>query len=69
MADPVGVFFAMGTQWRWTSAGLGGAFKTGLDYTAIAATASGLGVSVTPQLFNDLRLLEAEALSTWAKRR
>lgn len=69
MADSVGVFFALATQWRWVSMGLAGALKTGLDYQAIDAVASGLDVAVTPQLFNDLRLMEAGALDVWSRRR
>lgn len=68
MADSVGLFFSLSTQWRWASAGMAGAFKTGLEYASIAPAALGLGVEVTPRVFNDLRLLEAEALKVWSRK-
>ncbi|QRI87836.1 DUF1799 domain-containing protein [Pseudomonas putida] len=54
------LFDAMGTQWR---VGHGGA--SGLDYTAIPATASMLGIKRRDltDIFPDLRVLEVEALS------
>lgn len=69
MRDVVGLFMALQTQWRWISAGMGGAFRSGIDYPAIAPTASALGLTMTPGLFNDLRLLEAEALRVWNGKR
>lgn len=68
MQDAVGLFLAMDSQWRWTGLGLGGAMRTGLDYTALAATASLSGVTMTPALFNDIRTLELAALNAWNKK-
>ncbi|MBH3342450.1 DUF1799 domain-containing protein [Pseudomonas parafulva] len=58
------LFEAMSTQWRL---GQGGA--SGLDYAAIPATSSMLGIK-RRELFNifpDLRILEIEALAVMAE--
>lgn len=54
----------MGTQWR---VGQGGA--SGLDYTAIPATASMLGIKRRDltDIFPDLRVMEVEALAVMAE--
>ncbi|WP_122432126.1 DUF1799 domain-containing protein [Pseudomonas viridiflava] len=53
------LFESLSTQWR---TGPGGA--SGLDYSAVPATAQMLGVkrSELPGIFPDLRILEVEAL-------
>lgn len=58
------LFEALGTQWRL---GQGGPF--GLDYTAIAATASMLGIKRRDlnEIFPDLRIMEHEALAVMAE--
>lgn len=68
MKDAVALFFAMGTQWRWTSAGMAAVFRTGLDYGVLKDVAAGLDVTLTPSAFNDIRTLEQEALSYWSAR-
>lgn len=68
MRDAVGLFFALQTQWLWTGAGAAGAFRTGINYVAVKPTADALNVNLTPAVFNDIRLLEGEALATWSKR-
>lgn len=74
--EPVGVypenwesfvlFDAMGTQWR---AGACGA--TGLDYNALPVVIRSLGLAPSrrPQLFQDIRVMEAEALAVMAEAR
>ncbi|MFK3941855.1 DUF1799 domain-containing protein [Pseudomonas monteilii] len=54
------LFEALGTQWR---TGQGGA--SGLDYTAVPATASMLGIKRRDliDIFPDLRVFEVEALT------
>lgn len=69
MQAGVALFFAMATQWRWAGAGMAGAFKTGLDYSALKDTAEGLKIEYTPQVFRDVQVLEEAALSAWAERR
>lgn len=69
MRESVCLFFALDTQWKWVGAGMAGAFRSGIDYTAIAPVAAALGVSVTGQHFRDIRLMEAEAISVWSKQR
>ena len=53
------LFEAMSTQWR---VGMGGA--TGLDYTALPPVASMLGMKrrEIPEVFHDIRVMEAEAM-------
>lgn len=59
--DSALLFTSMGTQWR---VGMSGA--TGLDYGVLPAVLRLRGVSrsLWPGLFEDLRVLEAEALTT-----
>lgn len=60
------VFEAMGTQWR---TGMGGAI--GLDYAAIPAVFKLLGVKKKdrPALFDDVRIMESEALAVMAEQK
>ncbi|MBA2718524.1 MAG: DUF1799 domain-containing protein [Chloroflexi bacterium] len=69
MRDAVGLFMALQTQWKWIGAGMAGAFRSGIDYPAIAPTAAALDVKLTADLFNDIRLLERESLRVWNARR
>jgi hypothetical protein len=69
MQDAVALFFSMSTQWRWTGAGMAGAFRTGLDYGAIEPTARAAGLELTRSLFDDIRTLEREALAVWSRRK
>lgn len=65
------IFQAMATQWKATPVGLAGSVRTGLDYTSLEPVARSLGLDypLDPQTFADIRLMEAEALSVWSKRR
>lgn len=65
------MFLAMATQWKTAPVGLNGSIRTGLDYTALEPVARSLGFDypLAPQTFADIRLMEAEALSVWSKRR
>lgn len=58
----------MATQWR--TAGMTGA-RIGLDYNILepVARSLGIGVPLDTQTFNDIRLMEAEALNNWSKKR
>ncbi|MBF8746903.1 DUF1799 domain-containing protein [Pseudomonas monteilii] len=60
------LFEAMGTQWR-----LGQGGPAGLDYTAVPATASMIGIKRRDLggIFPDLRIMEHEALSVMAEDR
>lgn len=69
MRDGVALFFALSTQWHWVGAGMAGAFRTGLRYEAIDATAKGNALEMTPTVFGDIRTLEREALSVWSRKR
>lgn len=71
MHAPWRIFMALGTQWKSTAAGMGASMRTGLDYSALEPVVRSLGIvyPLEPQVFSDLRLMEAEALSVWSKRR
>lgn len=69
MRASVGLFMALGTQWKWIGAGMAGAFRSGLDYGVIAPTAAALEVALTSDVFNDIRVLERESLKVWSARR
>jgi len=58
------LFDALGTQWRVASGG-----PSGLDYTAIPATAPMLGIKRRDltDIFPDLRVMEVEALAVMAE--
>ena len=60
------LFLALGTQWK--TAGMAG-IPTGLDYSAIRPAAEALQLEMTPSLFDDLRLMEHEALAAMAEQR
>jgi hypothetical protein len=77
-ADDEGIaaslFLALDTQWNWTAApmvaGNGGfGVRTGLKYESIAPTAAALEITVDRQVMIDLKVLEAQALATFAEAR
>ena len=61
----IGLFMALDTQWK--TAGLAG-IRTGLDYGAVEPAARMLGLQMEPQIFVDLRVMEAEALKVQSER-
>ena len=63
-ADPVNLFLALDTQWhRHPLTG----HRTGIDYSSIRPTAELLEVAMSPDLMADIRMMEAAALSAFAK--
>ncbi len=57
--EAVTLFLGLETQWRtndWTGK------RIGIDYGVIGAVATMMGITMTPLLFDDLRLMEAAAL-------
>jgi len=67
----VRLFQGMATQWNWSVMGAGGIIgrmATGLRYEALPAVSAALGLAVDRQMFADLQLIEAEALSAMAAR-
>ena len=52
------LFLACGTQWRMSAMS---GHLLGLDYAGAAAAARFLGLPETPELFDKLRFMEAEA--------
>ena len=58
------LFEALGTQWR-----LGPGGPSGLDYASIPGTAKMIGLKrrELSEVFNDLRIMESEALAVMAE--
>ena len=70
--DALQVFTAMHTQWRYVSAGMAGAFQTGLDYSALPAVFDVVGINgqeQRKQVFYDLQVMEEAALNHFAEER
>ncbi len=61
----VTLFFSLASQWRIH--GMSGV-RLGLEYTAIGPTATMMGIAMTPELFDDIRVMERAALATLAAR-
>ena len=61
------IWLACETQWR-VAAGLGGITWLGLDYTAVDVILRRSGIDSADQVFADLMVMEAEALSAFAEK-
>ena len=61
------VFVACQTQWRYLS-GMGGAVRTGLDYTAVHAVMVMMQVEDTKDCLMRLQVCEQEALEIFNER-
>lgn len=61
---PVEAFLAVSTQWRAVGRPDGGVYWQGLDYSGVAAGLKGAGVSDTPAIWADIRIMEAAARNT-----
>lgn len=68
MKDSVSIFFGMSTQWRWVGIGMAGAMRTGLDYSALPTVAAAAGVTIGPDVLDDLKTMETAAVEQWARR-
>lgn len=60
---PVRLFFTLISHWRVHPAT---GVRLGLDYAAVQPTAAMLGLTMSPDLFDDLRVMEGAALTAWA---
>lgn len=61
----VALFYALDTQWLLhPMAGV----RTGINYAAIAPTASLMGIDMTPSMMVDLRAMELAALSALSRK-
>lgn len=56
----VTAFLAVDTQWRWVSRD-GRSKATGLDYTACDAGLRRAGIETTPELWEELQIIELAA--------
>jgi hypothetical protein len=68
MKDSWRLFMGMSTQ--WLTGGMAGV-RTGLNYAVLETVARSLKISLPldTRIFSDIRLMEAEALSSWSRRR
>lgn len=58
------LFLGLASQWRvHAMSGL----RLGLEYTAIPAVATMMGITVTPSVFDDLRIMEGAALAAFVR--
>ena len=65
--EPVVRAFLIGaTQWRWLGTGFS-AMPLGLDYAGIRAGCAMAGLRLTPEQFDGLQIMEAEALKLLAR--
>lgn len=62
--ESVEMFVACRTQWRVTSGFV--QQNTGLDYSAVASLIQLWGVTDPKQTMDDVRVMEATALSVWS---
>lgn len=60
-APAVRAFLSIDTQWRFAAVGIGGMVAIGLDYQGARAGLELAGIEVTPELWADLRVIEAAA--------
>lgn len=58
----VRAFLRAATQWTWVTPGMGRPIPIGLNYPGVEASLRMAGVACTPELFEDLRLMEGAAL-------
>ena len=56
-------FLHVATQWRVVGSGDGTLRRTGLDYQGARAGLDLAGVPVTPDLWSDIKLIEAGAIA------
>lgn len=56
-------FLSICTQFRWVSPGDGTAQRVGLDYQAARAGLDAEEITVTPQLWSDIRMIELGAIT------
>lgn len=54
-------FLSVSTQWRAIGRADGSVYWQGLDYASVAAGLNGLGLAATPQIWADLKVMEAAA--------
>jgi len=60
-AAAVRAFLAVARQWRTVASGMGGARFLGLDYAAAKAGLDLAGIEVGPELWAEVRVIEAAA--------
>lgn len=67
MREPFALF--CDAPWNWVSLGMGGYIRTNISRLEMEASARGLGITLTPAIFGDVRIMENEALTYWSRKR
>ena len=63
-ATPFSLFLSLATQWnRHAMTGV----RLGLDYSVVPSVADMMGITMSPAMFLDLRIMESAALDEFAK--
>lgn len=55
--------------WQWVSLGMAGVVRTNISRLELEASARLLGITVTPEIFADIRTLESAAMDYWSRKR
>jgi Phage related hypothetical protein (DUF1799) len=63
----VRAFTAAATQWRWVSFGFADPLRVGLDYAGLRAAMALAAIAETPELFEDIRIMEGAALAAFGE--
>ncbi|MEE8611640.1 MAG: DUF1799 domain-containing protein [Sphingomonas aquatilis] len=61
--DAVRLFYRLHGQWRVHAMS---GVRLGIDYAAVAPTATLMGIGMTPALFDDIAIMERAALAVFA---
>ena len=67
LEETVEAFLLATSQWRWIADGWNAPRRTGLDYGGLRAALALARRRITPETFDDLRYMEAEALRAFAE--
>ena len=63
----VDAFAAAATQWRWLADGWNPPRRMGMDYGGLRVAMAMSGIAETPELFGQVRVMEAAALQALAE--
>jgi hypothetical protein len=55
--------------WQWISVGMAGTIRTHIIRSELEASARLLRIELTPTVFSDIRVMEAEAIKEWSRKK
>ena len=67
MREPFALFVE--ATWQWVPVGLSAPIRTHIIRTELEASARLMGLTMTPAIFSDIRVMEEEALRYWSRKR